>query len=117
MTGGNGNGRSLSILGGLAAAALGGVYTLAMLGIGGAWAGRQVKDAEDYIVAGRKLGFPLLFGTVLATWICGGLFMGGMAESYKHGFQGGLSSIQWALGCGFWLPPSSTAFSCAGPGT
>ncbi len=83
---------------GLAAAALG-VYTLAMLGIG-AWAGRQVKDAEDYIVAGRKLGFPLLFGTVLATWICGGLFMGGMAESYKHGFQG---AILDPVGPGLWL--------------
>ena len=71
---------------GLAAGALG-LYTAAMLWIG-AWAARQVKDAEDYIVAGRRLNFPLLFGTILATWVCGGVFMGGMAEAYEYGFQG-----------------------------
>lgn len=66
-----------------------GVYSIAMLGVG-VWASRKAKSVEDYIVAGRKLNFPLLFGTILATWCCGGIIMGGMAEAYLVGFQGSI---------------------------
>lgn len=76
-----------------------GVYTISMLVIG-AWSSKQIKSAEDYIVAGRRLRFPLLFGTILATWICGGVFMGGMGESYQYGFQGALMD---PFGPGLWL--------------
>ncbi len=43
------------------------MYFLAMLGIG-AWASKKIKNTEDYLVAGRSLGFwvfiLLMIGTV-----------------------------------------------------
>lgn len=37
------------------------LYFLAMIGIG-IWSVRMAKSREDYLVAGRRLGFPMFFG-------------------------------------------------------
>lgn len=45
-------------------------YFLAMIGIG-LWSMRRTKSREDYLVAGRRLGFPVLFGCIAALAVGG----------------------------------------------
>ncbi|HDD26674.1 MAG TPA: hypothetical protein ENF75_06275 [Acidilobales archaeon] len=54
----------------------------------GFWASRRVKDLVDYIVAGRRLGFWLTFGTILATWFGTGVAVGGASMAYSFGLRG-----------------------------
>lgn len=62
-------------------------YVGVTLGIG-IYAGRRVKDASDFLVAGRRLGTVLATGTLAATWFGGGIVVGASSEAYKHGFPG-----------------------------
>lgn len=62
-------------------------YVLFTLGIG-IYAGKRVKGANDFIVAGRRLGLILATGTLAATWFGGGIVIGAASEAYKHGFMG-----------------------------
>jgi len=62
-------------------------YLIAMLFIG-IWASRRVKGLTDYVVAGRRLGFWLTYGTILATWFCTGVVMGGASMAYTYGLRG-----------------------------
>ncbi len=62
-------------------------YIILVLVIGG-WASRKVKDLVDYIVAGRRLGFWLTFGTILATWFGTGVAIGGASMAYSFGLRG-----------------------------
>lgn len=70
---------------------------LAFIGIGfymvftliiGYWASRRVKGLADYIVAGRRLGYLLTYGTILATWFGTGLALGGASMAYSYGYRG-----------------------------
>ncbi|NPA98663.1 MAG: hypothetical protein GXO43_04720, partial [Crenarchaeota archaeon] len=70
---------------------------LAFIGIGlymaltliiGYWAARRVKGLADYIVAGRRLGYLLTYGTILATWFGTGLALGGASMAYSYGYRG-----------------------------
>jgi len=54
----------------------------------GMWASRRVKGLVDYVVAGRRLGFWLSFGTILATWFCTGVVIGGASMAYSFGLRG-----------------------------
>ena len=72
---------STSVLIGLVA------YVGVTLGIG-VYAGRRVKDASDFLVAGRRLGTVLATGTLAATWFGGGIVIGASSQAYKHGFPG-----------------------------
>ncbi len=54
----------------------------------GFWASRRVKTSIDYLVAGRRLGFWLTFGTILATWFGTGVAVGGAAMAYSFGLRG-----------------------------
>ncbi len=63
------------------------IYMIIMLSIG-IWSSRQIKTATDYIVAGRRLGLPLVTGTLVATWFCAGTVMGSPSQSYLFGNQG-----------------------------
>lgn len=69
------------------------VYMLSMVGIG-IYAGRkQVKGAEDYLLAGRRLG-PIMFaGTLAATEIGGGSTIGVAAKAYGN----------WGLSAGWYV--------------
>ncbi len=72
---------STSVLVGLVA------YVGVTLGIG-VYAGRRIKGASDFLVAGRRLGTVLATGTLAATWFGGGIVIGASSEAYKHGFPG-----------------------------
>jgi SSS family solute:Na+ symporter len=47
------------------------IYCLAMIGIGG-WASRKIKNTEDYLVAGRSLGFWVFVLLMIGT-VCSGM--------------------------------------------
>ena len=42
-------------------------YVLAQLGIGW-WVARRIRTEDDYLVAGRSLGYGLAIFTIFATW-------------------------------------------------
>ncbi len=62
-------------------------YVLVMLGIGYA-ASRRVEDVEDYVVAGRRLGFWLATPTLLATWFGAGTLLTATDEVRSAGLTG-----------------------------
>ena len=45
----------------------------------------QVKNQTDFMVAGRKLSWPVLVFTLLSSWIGAGSLLGGSENAYKHG--------------------------------
>lgn len=46
----------------------------------------QVKTQTDFMVAGRKLSWPVLVFTLLSSWVGAGSLLGGSENAYKHGF-------------------------------
>jgi SSS family solute:Na+ symporter len=46
----------------------------------------QVTTQTDFMVAGRKLSWPVLVFTLLSSWIGAGSLLGGSENAYKHGF-------------------------------
>src|SRR2546428_5985919 len=60
-------------------------YLLLLVGIS-VWLGLRVKSQEDFMVAGRSLTWPILVGTLLATWIGSGSIFGGGTLGYQQGF-------------------------------
>lgn len=54
----------------------------------GIWASRQVSDAADYIVAGRKLPIYMVGASVMATWFAAETLLGASSTAYQFGFQG-----------------------------
>ena len=57
---------------------------------------RSVKNQDDFLVAGRKLPWPVLVFTLLSSWIGSGSLLGGAENAYKHGF-----SALWQAGGGW----------------
>jgi SSS family solute:Na+ symporter len=62
----------------------------------GLWIGRRVRSAGDFFVAGRRLGAPLLFATVLAANIGAGSTVGAAGLGYRDG----LSAWWWVGSAG-----------------
>lgn len=61
------------------------VFFLAMIGIG-AWASRKIKNTEDYIVAGRSLGF-WVFVLLMIGNVCSGMSLLGVSGlGYRFGW-------------------------------
>jgi len=52
----------------------------------GIYKSRAVKTEADFMVAGRKLGAPILVGTLLATWIGSGSIIASAGLAYREGF-------------------------------
>jgi len=46
---------------------------------------KQIKDEEDFLVAGRNIGWFLLFATMSATLIGGGSSIGAIGKTYDWG--------------------------------
>lgn len=65
----------------------------------GIWATRFVKDTEDFLLAGRRLGLVLATAALAATHFGGGFVIGTGAWAYQYG----LSGIAYALGVGLSL--------------
>jgi SSS family solute:Na+ symporter len=83
------------------------IYAGLLMGVG-LWAGRQVHNASDFFVAGRRLGPGLIFTTLLAANIGAGSTMGAAQMGYSDGLSGwwwvgsaGLGSLVLA----FWIGP------------
>ena len=51
----------------------------------GAWHARRVRTAEDFALAGRRLGAPVLAGTLIATWVGTGSIFGFAQKAFEHG--------------------------------
>lgn len=54
----------------------------------GYWASRQVSDAADFIVAGRRLPIYIAAASIMATWFAAETLLGASSMAYKYGFQG-----------------------------
>ncbi len=83
------------------------VYTIGITAFG-VWIGRRVRGPADFFVAGRKLTWPLVGGTVLAAIIGAGTTVGAAGVAYQDGISAwwwngsaGLGTLILAL----WLGP------------
>ena len=54
----------------------------------GFWASKKVKNAADYIVAGRKLPVYIVGASVMATWFAAETLLGASSTAYQFGLQG-----------------------------
>ncbi|MEQ8763741.1 MAG: sodium:solute symporter [Planctomycetota bacterium] len=59
-------------------------YLVVILGLS-FWVRSRIHDAEDYIVAGRRLPFSLATGTLLATWFGAGTLLATTNEVHRDG--------------------------------
>ncbi len=55
---------------------------------GAIWAGRQVQENTDYVVAGRRLPIDMAAASIMATWFAAETLMGASETAYDYGFQG-----------------------------
>lgn len=91
------------------------VYTVGITAFG-VWIGRRVKGPADFFVAGRKLTWPLVGGTVLAANIGAGTTVGAAGLAYRDGISAwwwngaaGLGTLVLAL----WVGPRLWAIATA----
>ena len=61
-------------------------YSVALVALG-LWISRLVRNSADFFVAGRSLGAPLLFSTVLAANIGAGTTIGAAGVGYRDGIS------------------------------
>ncbi len=62
-------------------------FLLGMTGLG-LWHARRIRSAEDFALAGRQIGAPVLAGTLIATWIGTGSLFGNTEFTYLNGLAG-----------------------------
>jgi len=67
----------------------------------GIWAGRQVQDNTDYIVAGRRLPIHMAAASIMATWFAAETLMGASETAYDYGFAGVIFDPFGAAACLF----------------
>ena len=73
------------------------LYFIVIVAIGFA-AARLSKTQEDYLVAGRRLSFPLFFGCMAALTLGGGSTIGSAELGYEHGLGGIWLNLSIGLG-------------------
>ncbi|HET7697231.1 MAG TPA: sodium:solute symporter family protein [Vicinamibacterales bacterium] len=97
-------------------------YSILLTAVG-LWIGRFVRGSGDFFVAGRTLGAPLLFSTVLAANIGAGTTVGAAGMAYRDGLSAwwwngtaGLASFVLAFWVGprIWRLASAHGFYTAG---
>ncbi|HEX6050929.1 MAG TPA: sodium:solute symporter family protein [Gemmatimonadaceae bacterium] len=59
-------------------------YMLVQLAIG-VWASRRIASEDDYLVAGRRLGYPLMTFSIFATWFGAETIVGSAGTTYDEG--------------------------------
>jgi len=64
------------------------VYVVVQLLIGLA-VSRGIRNESDYLVAGRRLGYPLAIFSIFATWFGAETCVGAAGSVYQHGLSGG----------------------------
>ena len=73
------------------------VYFAVMLGAA-YWGYRRAKTADDYLVAGRRLGHPMFIGTLSAVVLGGASTIGTVSLGYQHGLSG--AALVFMIGLG-----------------
>jgi len=74
-----------------------GLYLLVILGVG-IYASRKISGTEDYTIAGRRMGFPVLLGTLIGTAIGAGATVGKAGKAYDVGIAMFFISLAYAVG-------------------
>ena len=64
----------------------------------GYWGFRKAKTADDYLVAGRRLGYPMFIGCMAAIVLGGASTIGTTSLGYQHGLSGGWLVAMLGLG-------------------
>ncbi len=77
-----------------------GIYFLGMLAIG-AWASKKIKNTEDYLVAGRQLGFWVFILLMIGTVASGMSLLGVSGLGFKAGWPTIWEQIFVPLSIGF----------------
>lgn len=72
-------------------------YFIVLLGVG-FYMGRKIKTSEDYMVAGRSLGFPVLLGTLIGSAIGAAATFGKAGKAYEVGYAIFIASLAYMLG-------------------
>lgn len=62
------------------------VYLVVQLGIS-AWIAPKIHDTTDYLVAGRRLGYPLTIFSIFATWFGAETCIAAAGRAYEEGFS------------------------------
>ncbi len=63
------------------------IYIAVMAGLG-VYASRKTHSATEFVLAGRNLGLGLCATTIFATWLGGGMILGGSGAAYDDGMLG-----------------------------
>ncbi len=53
----------------------------------GVWASRRIHTEDDYLIAGRRLGYPLAIFSLFATWFGAETIMGASGRTYADGLS------------------------------
>jgi len=59
-------------------------YLVLQFGIG-IWVSRRIRSESDYLLAGRKLGYPLAVFSIFATWFGAESIVGSAGNAYRDG--------------------------------
>lgn len=73
------------------------IYFAVMLGAA-YWGFRRAKTADDYLVAGRRLGHPMFIGTLSAVVLGGASTIGTVSLGYQYGISG--AALVFMIGLG-----------------
>ncbi len=73
------------------------VFLIGMTGVG-LWHARRVHSGEDFALAGRRIGAPVLAGTLTATWIGTGSLFGNAEFTYQNGVAGFFLPVSGVVG-------------------
>lgn len=57
----------------------------------GFWASRKIRTEDDYLVAGRSLGYPMATATIFATWFGAETCIGAAGQAASEGLDGTVS--------------------------
>ncbi len=61
-------------------------FLVVQLGLG-AWLVRRVRVVDDFLIAGRRLGYSLAGASIFATWFGAETVIGSAGRAYQHGFS------------------------------
>ena len=73
------------------------VFLIGLTGVG-LWHARRVHSGEDFALAGRRIGAPVLAGTLTATWIGTGSLFGNAEFTYQNGVAGFFLPVSGVVG-------------------
>jgi Na+/proline symporter len=63
-----------------------GVYLALQFGIG-IWVSRRIRTEDDYLLAGRRLGYPLAIFSMFATWFGAETIVGSGSRAHREGIS------------------------------